>query len=676
VSTPRTVTLELLRHGPPQNQLLSPLTEYLALCGNHPAVTVGMPFEHNQLLVRLNALMYSDSEETRKLQLTEMAQTMGALLGQVPGLIAELAEHHGEVPAQTHLRLILSASELALLPFELANAPNGFPGAGQPLALQAQAPLCVTREVRRVSTSCYAWPRAPRILFAAASPPGVGPIPLEAHLLALRRVINPWVDRGPTEGEEGAESLVRRLSPHLVVLPQATVGTIRRVCAEQSFTHVHILAHSRRMPGEEEKRYGLALHSDDAPDAADVVDGARLATILRAYRASTEEGVSAPAVVTLAACHGASQGSVVGAGASVAHALHEGGIPLVVASQFPLSFAASVLMVEVLYEGLLWGGDPRRVLTDLRAQLRSRLHDTHDWASLVAYAALPADFDDQLLDVRLEQLRRSSARSVAFVDRLSETLAPRYGESAETRGAEAERFRTQMDDARKDFAVVRGKLLRLLEEIPPEKSRERALVYGRLASIDKREAQGLIIYNRWRRGSEADLAWTADTPKDREEAGRCFKKARDNYRQAYLADPIQTWALVQMLALNALLEDSVYGLDGAGKAWRDVWTAASVLSADRMLWSTPRALLLSAHSNLAELYLLSLLVIGNLVAPGEAEQEGVRHAEELARNGGRSPEVSAARRQIERYLNCFPYYNARFESLRGLAGKIRNALVV
>src|SRR5262249_54025259 len=151
--------------------------------------------------------------------------------------------------------------------------------------------------------------------------------------------------------------------------------------------------------------------------------------ILRAYRADNEEVVRPPAVVTLAVCHGASQGSVVGAGASVAHALHEGGIPLVVASQFPLSFAASVLMVEVLYEGLLWGGDPRRVLNDLRAQLRSRLRDTHDWASLVAYAALPDNFDDQLLEVRLEQLRRSSARSVIFVDRLSETLAPRYGES-------------------------------------------------------------------------------------------------------------------------------------------------------------------------------------------------------------------------------------------------------
>ena len=39
----RTITLELLRHGPTHNQLLSPLTQYLALCQNHSAVTVRVP---------------------------------------------------------------------------------------------------------------------------------------------------------------------------------------------------------------------------------------------------------------------------------------------------------------------------------------------------------------------------------------------------------------------------------------------------------------------------------------------------------------------------------------------------------------------------------------------------------------------------------------------------------
>jgi hypothetical protein len=37
------------------------------------------------------------------------------------------------------------------------------------------------------------WPERPKILFVAASPPGVGEIPLESHLLALRRALDPWV---------------------------------------------------------------------------------------------------------------------------------------------------------------------------------------------------------------------------------------------------------------------------------------------------------------------------------------------------------------------------------------------------------------------------------------------------------------------------------------------------
>ena len=41
----RTITLELVRHGPAHNQLLSPLTQYLALCENHPAVTLQLPLD-------------------------------------------------------------------------------------------------------------------------------------------------------------------------------------------------------------------------------------------------------------------------------------------------------------------------------------------------------------------------------------------------------------------------------------------------------------------------------------------------------------------------------------------------------------------------------------------------------------------------------------------------------
>ena len=47
------VKLEFLRPGPAHNQLLSPLTPYVAVCGDDGSVTVNMPFEHRELLIRL-----------------------------------------------------------------------------------------------------------------------------------------------------------------------------------------------------------------------------------------------------------------------------------------------------------------------------------------------------------------------------------------------------------------------------------------------------------------------------------------------------------------------------------------------------------------------------------------------------------------------------------------------
>ena len=78
----REITLELLRHGPSHNQLLSPLTQYLALCENHEAVTVQIPFEHGQFLHRLSALRYEDQNgETRRFYLTDTARQLGVVLG-------------------------------------------------------------------------------------------------------------------------------------------------------------------------------------------------------------------------------------------------------------------------------------------------------------------------------------------------------------------------------------------------------------------------------------------------------------------------------------------------------------------------------------------------------------------------------------------------------------------
>src|ERR1044072_576780 len=248
----RTITLELLRHGTAHNQLLSPLTPYLALCENHAAVTLHVPFEHNQFLHRLSALGYKLQDESRLFQLNDTARVLGEILAAIPGLTAESNKEDRSEERLTHLRLIISASELALLPFELALSPNGLPGSGQPLLLQPQMPICLTREIRRVTGEQIQWPRNPKILFIAAAPGEVGPIPLEAHLLVLRRLINPWVKYYP----EGNEKMRRdRVEEHLHFLPDASIEAIEDACASGKFTHIHILAHGREVKENYDTRF-------------------------------------------------------------------------------------------------------------------------------------------------------------------------------------------------------------------------------------------------------------------------------------------------------------------------------------------------------------------------------------------------------------------------------------
>src|SRR5437660_3746452 len=90
----RKVKLELLRSGPAHNQLLSPLTPYLALCGAEGPVTVNLPFEHAQLMTRLQRLRYTIDGEVgraqREAEIREMGEALGRVLSEVPALLSEL----------------------------------------------------------------------------------------------------------------------------------------------------------------------------------------------------------------------------------------------------------------------------------------------------------------------------------------------------------------------------------------------------------------------------------------------------------------------------------------------------------------------------------------------------------------------------------------------------------
>jgi len=395
----REVVLEILRHGPAHNQLLSPLTQYLALCGSHPAVSLTVPFEHRTLEYLLSRMSYPEGLDPRaeaardRTQAHErLATAVTGLLDQIPALPHEGRVGNGQL---LHLRLMTTPQELAMLPFELANPPGGFENGGQPLLIGPTPDVVLTREVRRGCELPGRPPPEPRILVVFADPSESG-IPSEPTLEAIAQALRPY-GHPVRHGNKLAMDFGNRLS----VLPKASLDEIREQCATGNFTHVHILAHGATMGTPGRQGFGLALW-DRHKETEEVVDGKTLARALRPPQ--VDGSWASPWCVVLCTCDSGNSGGVVHPNASIAHALHVAGVPFVLASQYPLTFDAAVKLAQTLYPLEFRGEDPRQILRDVRHTLATHLRHTHDWASLVAYAGWPDDVAQQLDETRISRV--------------------------------------------------------------------------------------------------------------------------------------------------------------------------------------------------------------------------------------------------------------------------------
>jgi CHAT domain len=521
----RSLKLELLRAGPTHNQLLSPLTNYIALCGSAGPVTINIPFEHRQLLMRLKRLKYPldkdpATDDQRQAELRDIGESLGRIFAEVPALISELGAAAAEKGNLVHLSLSMSAFELGLLPFEAAIAAEGFPGTGAPLFLQTRTPVSITREVRRGRPLPMNWVRAPKILFAFAAPAGTY-VPAQSHLQALRQAIEPWVKR-----KDSPEERILEVKKLLTVLPQATLEQIRSLCATEEFTHVHILAHGAPYQQAGNEHYGVALCSEAGPDQIDVVDGERLAIALTASNASGTAHRS-PTVVTLATCDSGNINSVLAPGGSIAHELNSSGIPWVIASQFPLWMKASAIAAKVLYSGLLNGDDPRWVLQGLRQRLRTDAPETHDWASIVAYATIPPDFALQVQQFHAAQTQRKIEVKFDRIDELVKTSTPCGATS--NHQASIHQELTEMSEA------IRQALKEWRDEPHDHLTKtEWAMRLGLSAASEKRIGIALTLIE--------------DTTK----AEHAYKCCFQFYRDAWTIDPANHWLLTQYLSIIAI----------------------------------------------------------------------------------------------------------------------------
>lgn len=646
----RETTLEILRSGPQHNQLLSPLTPYIALGGAAVPQTIHIPYEQRQLLTRLARLRYTQGEcdisaEQRESELRELGETVGNLLGEVPSLQTALdSAVLNDVPL-LHLRLAISALELSMVPFEAAIAPRNFPYAGTPLLLRT--PTVITREVRRNQPLAVNWTRRPRILFAYATPLGQQEVPAIQHLKALRRAIDPYVTIND-KADARLDDEQRGVRAQITVLPDASLNAIAEACSQNEYTHVHILAHGQRYDEAGQHRYGLALRSADNSLDTDIVSGARLTSALRGTRLDGAH-IPLPTLVSLATCDSGAVGSVLAPGGSIAHELHEGGIPWVIASQFPLWMRASTIAVEALYDGILSGTDPRQVLHKLRHRLHTEASDTHDWASIVAYATVPWDFDAQIERFFNIQIRRRLEVRFARLDELT-GINKKPTKSILT---------TPLNNTNDD--INQNNITPLVEYIRAEHKTwiKRVDLRKSAASADYAEALGMNAASEKRIGIAFSLLAQQAQATAKEDlttkASEAYAISRKAYRRAIEIQPSNHWVITQFLSMAAISlqpsESDTEYLNNLRSKYHSWWTAARQITQwdiNRGLKGQERAW---AYGTLAELELLASVYNTNTTdttkSVTEACQEILRSvdADDFA--------VLSTRRQFQRYRDIW-----------------------
>ena len=558
MNTMPVVSLELLRRGPSHNQLLSPLTDYFALVGNHEPQIVQVPWEQSAFDRKLPSFRYqaplhaaADAEDVRRALLE--------LLMGIRGLTRELTRA-AERATRITLELVMAAKELSLLPFELVFPP------GQPARELCSAEVVLLRRTRRVPNSQMAWPYRPQVLIAYSSPKSSVPGP--EHVLGIREALEPWLAHVALTDSQRTDPrfmslAVDQFAKYVQVVPDATLPKIREACEKRRFTHVHLLAHGAAVDGT----FGLQLTHPADPTRVDVVTGERLASVLTSGSVCARGGP--PACVTIAACDVGGIADVVGSGSSMAHDLHDAGIPLVIASQFPLSKRGSVMMTRDLYGHLLWVCDPRDALSSSRAELASwgtQGVGRFDWASIVAYGALPADLDSQLPRAQINQYRRAMDSAVARVDKHVDPKLP--GEDGG-----ALRVPLQWTEERLDALERRGQSISRDGRPYEDYVRARAATHLRMAEAFDRsltaeerakfrshqpeQEDGSPTYQAEKEpeAQEAKRAWRDLDAERRWRAGRKFlRRARELYQRSYGLSGSPT-ALLKAVSCVAFLRE-------------------------------------------------------------------------------------------------------------------------
>jgi len=387
-----TLDIELVRPGPPHNQLLSPMMPYTVLVGDHPPITHHFEMEHRLLKHHLASLRRAAEGES-----VQPLASHVALQDLIGGLLHKLPLPQRRDTDWLELRFVINPRELGVLPLELA-MDTARPDA-PPLLVDPAQRIILTRKVRQGIAGDSTPARSPRVLFVVSA--AGGPVPAQAHLHALRKAMDRILPPRPF-------TTLPRVGETLRILSNASLATLRHTIRTGRYTHIHILAHGRAIDTPHGPSFGVVLDPDPTSgiQSSTVASGEKLAEALIGSK-------TPPDLVTVCTCESGRTVDVIEPSGSLGHALHRSGIPFVVVSQFPLEHRASVTFTHRFYQSILPGEDPRLALNEARRAVYSAGGARFDWASLAAYSNLPTRFEALL--PKLRQDRRELAWSTALM---------------------------------------------------------------------------------------------------------------------------------------------------------------------------------------------------------------------------------------------------------------------
>ncbi|HET9277301.1 MAG TPA: hypothetical protein VFN95_03925 [Flavitalea sp.] len=538
------VLIEYLRFNNLNTGVLRGGEPYILAHKNLPVRQVFTPVEQYDLLEKLGDCMRYHSEISN----SDKWKTIIEISNQIKELFIDIQEFGY---SNCQFDVVLNASELCLLPFELLLDDQEVPWFAS-----AAKKISFTRRIRQSHLeNTFSWPYTPRVLFIY-SHGGFAQVPFDRHLNGFDYALKKW---GGTSNEKVFRMLEQPSYHEIVTILKENDAP------EKQFTHVHILAHGALIQDKlkpQNFEFGIMFGK-----------GEENPTTTQSIKELFESLETKPFVVNYMICDGANFSNPLKPDKNPVQVTHRSGVPIVLGSQYPLSMEGSTRITNKLYAALFDGNDIREILCDIRQDLFKRKDEHHDWISFVSYVRLPEGYEDYLFKLALY----CEMQNLRYVRKETDSYFVQNAIINE------DTFEESLGILARSISSLEKKLSEI--EGNPKYWEDTLENLGLLGSANKRLAELSFLRDKLFKDAIPD----SDKGIQRSE----LQKSLDYYKKGCDRNLSHHWSLVQFLSLDTALNGRITDSDYWFAAKRAIQTAITLNKNDG--W---------AYGSLMELYLL------------------------------------------------------------------------